>query len=86
MTESSDQIPTYNFGDTIRVELDVSDESGVRRVVANFRNKEMDSSNIRLETDGQGQIHSKIVLEQSVDDSVAPGTYECIWVEVMYQD
>ena len=68
---------TFSLGDTIRVELDLRDESGVSTVSAAF-----------YELDGgkgfmmRGESEVTMVLSQEVTNEMPPGEYRCEGVTV----
>jgi hypothetical protein len=68
---------TFSLGDTIRVELDLRDESGVSTVSAAF-----------YELDGgkgfmmRGEREVTMVLSQKVTNEIAPGEYRCQGVTI----
>ena len=83
MAEEKRQIPTYTLGDTIRVELDVSDESGVAQVIALFRMPPNPTINyVYLKAAADGKDKTKVVMEKEVSADVAPGEYSCDWVQL----
>lgn len=88
MAESTQQqqIPTYRLGDKIRIELKVSDRSGVDRVVAVFTAAADSTSGttktLRLEGKGGGETTTTVILEETVTEQISPGEYECLFVEL----
>ena len=72
---------TYRLGDTVTVELDLEDESGVAEVVALFRNKENEHADITFRGDGEGQSKVTIRLEREVTEDTVPGEYYLQWAQ-----
>jgi len=67
---------TFSLGDTIRVELDLRDESGVSTVSAAFY--ELNSGKgfmMRGESDGGKEV--TVALAQKVTNEILPGEYRC---------
>ncbi len=67
---------TFSLGDTIRVELDLRDESGVSTVSAAFY--ELNGGKgfmMRGESEGQSEV--TMVLSQEVTNEIPPGEYRC---------
>src|SRR5215217_3499564 len=72
----ANNIPTYSLGDTIRVELDLRDESGVLTVSATFYETQTGHTfSIHGEGDGRKQV--TVVLTEKVMDKILPGEYQC---------
>jgi hypothetical protein len=72
---------TFSLGDTIRVELDLRDESGVSTVSAAFY--ELNSGvgfMMRGESEGENEV--TVALLQEVTNEIAPGEYRCEGVTV----
>jgi hypothetical protein len=72
---------TFSLGDTIRVELDLRDESGVSTVSAAFY--ELTSGKgfmLRGESDGDREV--TVALAQKVTNEILPGEYRCEGVTV----
>ena len=73
---------TFSLGDTIRVELDLRDESGVSTVSATFY--ELTSGEgfmMRGESD-EGAPEVTVALTQEVTNAILPGEYRCEGVTV----
>lgn len=67
---------TYSLGDTIRIELDLRDESGVFTVSATFHETESGHGfSMRGEGEGRGEV--TVVLTEEVTDKTLPGEYQC---------
>ena len=67
---------TYSRGETVTVELDLQDESGVLTVSATFY--EIDSGHgFTMRGDGEGQTEVTVVLTERVTDKTLPGEYRC---------
>ena len=72
---------TFSLGDTIRVELDLRDESGVSTVSATFY--ELTSGEgfmMRGESEGEPEV--TVALSQEVTNEILPGEYLCEGVTV----
>jgi hypothetical protein len=72
---------TFSLGDTIRVELDLRDESGVFTVSATFY--ELTSGEgfmMRGESEGKPEV--TVALSQEVTKEMRPGEYRCESVTV----
>ena len=72
---------TFSLGDTIRVELDLRDESGVSTVSAAFY--ELNTGKgfmMRGESDGESEV--TVALAQKVTNEILPGEYRCEGVTV----
>jgi hypothetical protein len=65
---------TYSLGDTIRVELDLRDESGVLTVSATFYETKTRHS-FSMQGDGKGKTKVTVVLNEEVTDKTLPGEY-----------
>jgi hypothetical protein len=70
----------YRLGDTIRLELDVEDPSGVALVQAHFAHTERSDACIRMVKNVGKETSAKVVLEHVVTRSTAPGEYRCSWI------
>lgn len=81
MAETTKQNPVYGFRDTVRIELDVSDSSGVAEAAARFTATDS-SSSIYLKVDAEGATDTTVALEQEVNDTLAPGEYRCDYVQL----
>ena len=72
---------TFALGDTIRLELDLRDESGVSTVSATFY--ELTSGEgfmMRGESEGESEV--TVALSQEVTNEILPGEYRCEVVTV----
>jgi hypothetical protein len=74
--ENDKQMPTYSIGETIRVELDLHDQSGVLTVKATFYETES-GHDFSMRGDGRGQAEVMVVLMEKVTDKTLPGEYRC---------
>ena len=71
----------FSLGDTIRVELDLRDESGVSTVSATFYELESGRGfTMRGESEGEREV--TVVLTQEVTREILPGEYRCEGVTV----
>jgi hypothetical protein len=77
-----DELRTYRRGETITVELDLEDESGVAEVTAFFRRMPYNYPTIEMEGHGGGEQHTTLELKTQVTEDVAPGEYYCDWIEL----
>jgi len=76
-----DGMETFSLGDTIRLELDLRDESGVSTVSATFY--ELTSGEgfmMRGESEGEPEV--TVALSQEVTKEILPGEYRCEVVTV----
>jgi hypothetical protein len=72
---------TFSLGDTIRVELDLRDESGVSTVSATFY--ELNSGvGFMMRGESEGERELTMVLSQEVTEEMLPGEYRCQGVTV----
>jgi hypothetical protein len=72
---------TFFLGDTIRVELDLRDESGVSTVSATFY--ELNSGvGFMMRGESEGEREVTVVLLQEVTNEILPGEYRCQGVTV----
>ena len=67
---------TYSLGETIRLELDLLDRSGVLTVNAAFYETES-GHGFSMRGDGGGRSKVTVVLAQEVTDKTLPGEYRC---------
>ncbi len=67
---------TYSLGDTIRVELDLRDESGVLTVSATFYETES-GHDFSMHGEGEGRPEVTVMLTEEVTDKTLPGEYRC---------
>lgn len=82
MAEETKQEITYTLGDTIRIEFEVTDESGVGLITAQFNNPQEPSKNIQLHGNAEGQHRAVVILERLVTNDIAPGEYVCSYVDL----
>jgi hypothetical protein len=72
---------TFSLGDTIRVELDLRDESGVSTVSAAFY--ELNSGvGFMMRGESEGEREVTVALLQEVTNEILPGEYRCEGVTV----
>jgi hypothetical protein len=76
-----DGMETFSLGDTIRVELDLHDQSGVSTVSATFYELES-GEGFMIRGEGEGEPEVTVVLSQEVTDEILPGEYRCEIVTV----
>ncbi len=87
MTEAKTRdVPTFQVGDAIRIELRVSDRSGVSRVETRFRveNNELVKS-IYRSVALEGETEALAVIELQADENLPPGDYVCEYVAITDQ-
>jgi hypothetical protein len=70
------EMQTYTLGETVRVELDLRDESGVLTVSATFYETES-GYGFSMRGEGEGRTEVKMVLTQEVTDKTLRGEYRC---------
>ena len=81
MEHTENGVPIFDNGDSFRLELEVSDASGVSRVEARFRNEQPTAANsIYRAVDLDGETDTVAVLEFQVDEDVPPGYYVCEYI------
>lgn len=82
MAEETEQLSThsYKIGDKIRIELEVSDESGVDHVEAYFTHEGATAASLTFLGYGEGREEATIILEQEVTEDVVPGEYTCFYL------
>ena len=72
---------TFSLGDTIRVELDLRDESGVSTVSAAFYELN-GGKGFMMRGESEGEREVTMVLTQEVTNEIPPGEYRCEGVTV----
>jgi hypothetical protein len=72
---------TFSLGDTIRVELDLRDESGVSTVSAAFYELNA-GKGFMMRGESEGEREVTMVLTQEVTNEIPPGEYRCEGVTV----
>src|ERR687897_345001 len=72
---------TFSLGDTIRVELDLRDESGVSTVSAAFYELN-EGKGFMMRGESEGERELTMVLSQEVTNDMPPGEYRCEGVTV----
>ncbi len=81
-----EKIPTYRPGDTIRIELDLRDESGVGSVSARFDAVESSGGSsgtyLYLYGDGAGQREATVTISAVVPEKIVSSEYRCVHTEV----
>lgn len=74
-------VPIYKPGDTVRIELEVTDSSGVSEVGARFRVAGGKSAkSIYRSVKLEGETDALAVIELEVDDSLPSGKYACEYI------
>jgi hypothetical protein len=76
-----DEMETFSLGDTIRVELDLRDESGISTVSATFYELESNRG-FMMRGESEGESEATVVLTQEVTREMLPGEYRCEGVTV----
>ena len=74
--EHFERMHTYSLGETIRLELDLFDRSGVLTVNAAFYETES-GHGFSMRGDGEARSKVTVVLTQKVTDKNLPGEYRC---------
>jgi hypothetical protein len=74
-------VETFSLGDTIRVELDLRDESGVSTVGAVFYELNT-GKGFMMRGDSEGETEVTVSLSQKVTNDLLPGEYRCEGVTV----
>jgi hypothetical protein len=82
MTEvKTGDVPTFEMGDTIRIELQVSDGSGVSKVETRFRNEsEASVKSLYRSVDLGSETDTRVIIEIQVDEDLPSGDYVCEYV------
>jgi hypothetical protein len=82
----TNSVPTFEYGDTVRIELRVSDSSGVSRVEIRFRNEsEALVGSIHRSVELEGETDATVVIELPVGEDLPPGDYVCEYVALTDQ-
>jgi hypothetical protein len=84
-----ESLPTYTIGDTVRLPLELRDESGVAQCYAHFSlmadPEDPTSTDINidfeLEGDGEGLTDGTVELTEELTNA-PPGIYWCDWIQV----
>ena len=72
---------TFSLGETIRLELDLRDESGVSTVSAAFYELNGEKG-FMMRGESEGDTELTMVLSEEVTNEMAPGEYRCEGVTV----
>jgi hypothetical protein len=82
MTEiQTHDVPTYRPGDTIRLELELTDSNGVLEVGARFRVASSESvRSIYRSVKLDGETNAVAVIELELDENSPPGEYVCEYI------
>ncbi len=81
-TKSKD-VPTFERGDVIRIELKVADDSGVELVEARFRNESREAvRSIHRSVELDGETETTAILELRAGDELPPGDYVCEYISL----
>lgn len=82
---TTNNISTFEHAATVRIMLEVSASSGVRRVDARFTNESGESvKSIHQSVDFECQTTAPAVVEIHVDGDLPPGDYVCGYVALTY--
>jgi hypothetical protein len=78
-----DDLPPYGPGDTIRLELDLQDDSGVGEVYAHFVHEAVSGGGgerdyVSSSGEGSGKIEKTMLIRGMVGDNTLAGEYRCI--------
>jgi hypothetical protein len=77
----TNNVPTFEYGDTIHIELRVSDSSGISRIEIRFRNEgEGSVKSIHRSVVLEGETDATALIELPVGEDVPPGDYVCEYV------
>ena len=76
-----DEMETFSLGDTIRVELDLRDASGISTVSAIFYELKSNRG-FMMRGESEGETEASVVLTQEVTRAMLPGEYRCEGVTV----
>ncbi|MDP9477418.1 MAG: hypothetical protein M3R38_17335 [Actinomycetota bacterium] len=74
------EIPTYRPGDTITLELDLRDDSGVGEVFVQARSTE-GRGIIAFTGNGEGQQQATLALTYEVPEHIESGEYRVAYIE-----
>lgn len=83
MAEETKAVPTYKLGDTIRIELELTDKSGVHQVRSRFILDGDVTKAIHIAGEGAGETSATIALEHEVTEDTAPGEYYCQYLQLI---
>jgi hypothetical protein len=80
---AEEQIPTFSLGATIRIELDLQDESGVSEVYARFVHEGASGGGgereyVSFSGDGEGQTEAAVLMTGIAGDNLLAGEYRCV--------
>lgn len=79
-TKTND-VPTFQYGDSFRILLEVSDTDGVSRAEMRFRSESKESAkSIYRSVDLDGEEDAEAVIEVEVGDDLPPGYYVCEYI------
>jgi hypothetical protein len=82
----TNNVPTFEYGDTIRIELRVTDSSGISRIEIRFRNEgEELVKSIHRSVELEGETDATALIELPVGEDVPPGDYVCEYVALTDQ-
>jgi len=82
----TNNVPTFEHGDTVRIELRVSDSSGISRIEIRFRNEGEESvKSIYRSVELRGETDATALIELPVGEDVPPGEYVCEYVALTDQ-
>lgn len=88
MTEvKTEDTPIFEASDTIRIELEVTDNSGVSEVGARFRvaSGSHYPKSIYKAVELDGETNATVVIEFHVGDELPPGDYTCEYISLTDQ-
>ncbi|PLS87312.1 MAG: hypothetical protein CYG60_02580 [Actinobacteria bacterium] len=81
MEHTKHDVPVFEDGDTIRLELRVGDDSGVARVETRFTNEGPESiKSVYRSVDLHGEKDTVAVIEFRVGEDLSPGNYSCEYI------
>lgn len=77
----TNNVPVFEHGATIRIELRVSDSGELSRVEARFRNESEESvESIYRSVDLEDGADGPPIIELQVDENLPPGDYVCEYI------
>lgn len=82
MADDTQQIPTYRPGDTMQLNLNLSDESGVELVRMKFALQADVTKNFTVEAQAEGQQNVVVHSATQITDKLAPGKWFCQYISL----
>ncbi len=79
--DNTNDVPVFENGDVIRLEMRVTDDYGVSKAEARFRNESQGKhTSIYRSVELEGETDAIAVIELRVDEDLPPGHYVCEYV------